>query len=434
MTDRRQPLSGWGRYPVVEATVETPRDPGAAVLRLRDGIETLPRGNGRAYGDAALADHVMQSGQLDCLLSFDTEAGVVEVESGITLNQLLRAVLPFGWFLPVTPGTSFASVGGCIAADVHGKNHHVDGSFGGFVERIDILDANGDRISLDRDNHPDWFYATIGGMGLTGFIVSARLKLKAVQSTRIAETTIPCGSAGELHDALLDNDARYSVAWVDMTGKDMGRGNLSLGDHIEKPGRLSARALPSAHRLPALPFRVGLNDMSIQVFNRLMVARANATTRSIPLGRFFYPLDAADAWNAWYGDKGFIQYQFVIPLDDSRKGLDEVYRLVGSFRQKPYLAVLKVMGDSNESPLSFPMKGFTLAMDFPRQKNVITDLGRLDLLIEELGGRVYLAKDAVSSQRLFQAGYPAWESFRELRRSKGLDKVFNSALSRRLEL
>ncbi len=434
MNDRRQPLCGWGRYPVIESTVSSPRNPDAAQSLLRSDAVTIPRGNGRAYGDAALADTVLRTTQLDCLVDFDTETGVVDVESGITLNQLVRAVLPYGWFLPVTPGTSFASVGGAIAADVHGKNHHVDGSFGRFVEQIDIIDASGDRVTLSRDHEPDWFRATIGGMGLTGLIVSARLRLKSLQSTKIAETTIPCASAHELYDAILNNDARYSVAWVDMASKDIGRGNLSLGEHIEKPGNLSARAMPRARRLPALPFRLGLNDTSIGAFNRLMVARANATTRTLPLGKFFYPLDAVDGWNAWYGDNGFIQYQFVLPLDGSRKGLDEVYRLVGSFRQRPYLAVLKLMGDSNESPLSFPMKGFTLAMDFPRQKNVITDLGRLDLLIEELGGRVYLAKDAVSSQRLFQAGYPQWESFRELRASKGLDKVFQSSLSRRLEL
>ncbi len=438
-----QRLSGWGRYPVLECQVAEPRNV-AETAGLTFGAPAIARGNGRSYGDSSLApDGTVVTRQLDRMLVFDPATGRFTCEAGVLLADIIAAFVPRGWFPPVTPGTKFVTVGGMIAADVHGKNHHGAGSFGDHVLWLDLALGDGTVLRCSRSEHPDLFAATVGGMGLTGVILAASFTLLKIGSAFIAQTTerAPAlGRAFEVFDA--SQGATYSVAWVDClaTGADLGRSVVFLGEHAA-PEQLPAAARSDPFRLAVrkakpVPFdfpQIALNRLSVRAFNTLYYRRQQPGQAIVELDPYFYPLDALLEWNRIYGRSGFVQYQCVLPLEASRQGLTELLGAAARDGNASFLAVLKRMGRQSFGLLSFPMEGYTLALDFPVSATTMRLLDRFDAIVAAHDGRLYLAKDARMPARMMEA-YPRLAEFRAVRECYGLEQRFLSAQSLRLGL
>jgi decaprenylphospho-beta-D-ribofuranose 2-oxidase len=437
--------SGWGRTAPVRADVVTPRD-AAEVAGAPASAGTrgaLPRGLGRAYGDAAqnAGGTLLDLSRLDAISDFDAERGAVTAGAGVSLDRLMRVTLQRGWFVPVTPGTRFVSLGGAIACDIHGKNHHRDGSISRHAEWLELVAPGaGPRRITSAD---DAFAATAGGMGLTGVVTAARLRLLPVRTSAIRVTTERACDLADLMDRLSagDDDYRYSVAWIDCLarGRSLGRGVITRGDHAE-PDELPARdrAAPLAfdpRRAVAAPRLVPpglLNQGSMRLFNAAWFRRAPTYARTIePLARFFHPLDAVRDWNRLYGPRGLIQYQAVLPFG-REDALVELVERLSSAGLGSFLAVLKRFGA--EAPLlSFPRPGWTLAVDFPAaSERAGPVLDQLDELVAASGGRVYLAKDARLRPELLGAMYHELARWQEIRDRLDPQRVMVSDLARRL--
>ena len=345
--------------------------------------------------------------------------------------------MPKGWFLPVVPGTRFVCVGGAIASDIHGKNHHRDGCFSEFVDSLDLMLADGTTVSCSRTENGDLFHATCGGMGLTGMILSARLRLLAIKSASLEQTTVVAPSLNAVMDAFESHqNAHYSVAWLDCMagGRDTGRSLLYLGEHSEQ-GRL----IPHGEPRLSVPFSTPgmlLNTMTMGAFNRLYFAmgQRGKAVRQLHYGPFFFPLDGISHWNRLYGGRGFLQYQFVVPTEGARAAITAVLGKVQAQGKGSFLSVLKKMGKANQNLLSFPMDGYTLTLDFKFQRSLMPLLDELDAIVLDHGGRLYLAKDARMSKKVFRASYPHWETFMEIRHRVDPRGVFGSLQSQRLGL
>ena len=441
-------LSGWGRYPVLDCRVQCLRQqedlPG--LLRCSDSL--IPRGNGRAYGDAALNPELTVSmTALDRLQAFDASTGLLTCEAGVLLADILAAFVPRGWFPPVVPGTKFVTVGGMIAADIHGKNHHRDGSFGSHVEALTLATAAGEIRQCSRTERADLFRATIGGLGLTGVILAASFRLQPIETAFILQETRP---ARDLDEAMAwfaeSGDWPYSVAWVDCLarGARLGRSVLIRGafaDRAALPARLARDPLraASAGRLevPIDAPAALLNRISIGAFNGLhyQLARARAGAGVTHFDPFFFPLDRIGAWNRLYGRRGFVQYQCALPAAESAAGLALLLQRIAATGPGSFLTVLKLFGPGGEGLMSFPLQGYTLALDFPWRGRAPDLLDALDRIVLDHGGRVYLAKDARCGPEQARQGYPQRSAFDALRReAAGAPPKFASALSRRLSL
>ncbi len=430
-------LQGWGRYPKVDATIARPSSQHEVAAELSQTEGQIAFGLGRSYGDSGLAARVIQTRGLDRFLNFDEDSGVLTCEAGVSLDEILRVFVPRGWFLPVTPGTRFVTVGGAIASDVHGKNHHKDGTFCRHVLRMELLLGNGERVESSPSENPDLFHATCGGMGLTGIILNASFRLIPIRSSLIRETII---KAPNLEAALEGFSAQagvtYSVAWIDCLarGKNLGRSLLMLGEHAgEGPLRMRAgQALPVPFEMPAAL----LNHATVKLFNAAYYgkARRGAHARLTPFEPFFHPLDILTKWNRMYGRPGFLQYQFVLPMAAGPAGLREVLERIAASGRGSFLAVLKVFGPANENMLSFSMEGYTLALDFKVEPAVFRLLDELDAVVSHHGGRLYLTKDARMSAAMFRSGYPRWEEFQQVRVKYHALGRFASLQSKRLEL
>ena len=407
----------------------------------------IARGLGRAYGDAAQSAGglVIDLAGLDDLVKIDAASGSATVGAGVSVQELMRRALPLGWFPAVTPGTQFVTVGGAIACDIHGKNHHVNRAFCAHVESFELATSTGVTLQVDSRSRPDEFWATAGGLGLTGVIVRSTVKLAQVES---AWMSVDTERASDLDDALArfgdDENYRYSVAWIDCLarGKRLGRSVLIRGNHArleQLPPKLRTRPLElrSPWRVSAPPWAPPglINRRTISVFNELYFRRAPSRERGriAPLHGFFYPLDAVQGWNRLYGPRGFVQYQFVVPY-----GAEETLRLaierLSSAGCPSFLAVLKRMGDE-QGLISFPMSGWTLALDIPAEVEGLRGLlDELDELVAESGGRVYLAKDSRLRPDLLETMYPRLDEWREIRARLDPRGIMRSDLSRRLGL
>ncbi len=452
MTDRKptfatSPLSGWGRYPVESCQVFRPEKRSEVAATLASGLQPsyIPRGLGRSYGDAALNENggVIWDVRLNRFLSFDSATGVLECESGVSLAEILQYFLPRGWFLPVTPGTKFVTVGGAIAADIHGKNHHKDGSFSNFVRDFRLLTPTGEVLLCSPSSTPEIFWATVGGMGLTGIVLSARLRLRRVDS---AYVFVDFHKALNLEDALATMEASderydYSVAWIDAlaTGKSMGRSVLMRGNHAaaaELPSRirhaLAAPIVPQWNLFLDFPSGT-LNRLTVKAFNTAYYAvHRTAPRQLVNFEKFFYPLDAINQWNRMYGKRGFVQYQIALPQASGRAGLCTILDRLARSGRASFLAVLKRFGDAGPGLLSFPLRGYTLALDIPAARGLVPFLHELDRMTLDHGGRVYLAKDAVLRAEDFAAMYPKLESFRAIQRKLDPKRLLSSSMARRL--
>ncbi|WND35582.1 FAD-binding oxidoreductase [Streptomyces sp. BB1-1-1] len=443
------PVTGWGRTAPTVARVIRPRTFQEAADAVRDcGVRGgIPRGLGRAYGDAAqnAGGDVLDMTALDRVHAIDVDGGTVLCDAGVSLHRLMEVLLPLGWFVPVTPGTRYVTVGGAIGADIHGKNHHVSGSFARHVLSFELLTADGRVRTVDRGT--PLFDATAGGMGLTGVILTATVRLQPVETSLMSVDTERAVDLDDLMARLTatDHRYRYSVAWIDLLarGAATGRAVLTRGDHAPLdalPDR--ARREPLAFRtsrLPAAPDLVPeglLSRTTVGLFNELWYRRAPRLRRGElqRISAFFHPLDGVPHWNRIYGRAGFVQYQFVVGHGQE----DALRRVVGRIsaqRCPSFLAVLKRFGEADPGWLSFPVPGWTLALDIPAGlPGLGTFLDGLDEEVAKAGGRVYLAKDSRLRPELLAAMYPRLDDFRALRAELDPRGVFTSDLSRRLTL
>ncbi len=447
----RRVLSGWGLTSPSAALVAEVRSSDLVDhLKESTGRGIIARGLGRSYGDAAqnAGGVVLRLGGSPGEAVVDAERGVVTVGSGVSLDDLMRILVPRGWFVPVTPGTRFVTVGGAIASDIHGKNHHVEGSFGNHIVRMSVMVASGDVIECSPEERSDLFWATVGGMGLTGIVLDATFRLIPIETSRCIVDTIRCRDFDELigEMAIGDDDVRYSVSWIDLlaTGRKFGRGVLWRGDHARvsdlsprdavRPLEYSPRRVASVP--PIVPGPGLVNSMTSRIFNELWLrkepVRRRGSIKSIP--SYFHPLDSITSWNRLYGRAGFVQYQFVVPFGTEERLRSIVELIVGSRLASP-LVVLKRFGSSNPAPLSFPMPGWTLTVDMPAAADGLAELMHtLDDAVLEVGGRHYLAKDASTNAEVIRRGYPRLDEWRRIRNHWDPDRVFASDLARRLEL
>lgn len=440
-------LAGWGNMAAQRSPVYRPERLGDLCAAVeQSGATLISRGLGRSYGDAAInTGGVISHVRLNRILAFDDQHGIIHCEAGVTFDDLLRVGLPRGFFPLVTPGTKHVTVGGAIAADAHGKNHHVDGSLADCLLDFRLLTASGEILPCSRTENAPVFWATLGGMGLTGAIVDARLRLQPVTSTLMTvdyqksvdlDTTLENFSQG-------DAEYQYSVAWIDCLsrGRSLGRSVLMRGNHTpaqELPATISEPLAPHPRRgkqVPCFLPNFVLNPWSVRAFNAAYY-RWHGTRRStVGYDTFFYPLDAVEHWNRIYGRRGFLQYQAAFPTASSRAGLIGLLKALAASRQASFLAVLKMFGPANAGLLSFPLAGATLAVDLPNTGTaVLTLLDRLDEIVIRHGGRVYLAKDVRLSRRVFEAMYPRADEFRHIKAALDPGGRFDSALARRLGL
>lgn len=433
-------LTGWGRFPQVSAEMVEPinSDSLRELLTSKKAIGRLiPRGAGRSYGDSSLAEKVLSSRFLDSFIALDENSNSIRCGAGVNLDSILQLAVPKGWFLPVLPGTKFVSVGGAIAADIHGKNHHKDGSFCEHVREISLLLASGEVLNCSKQENSEIFHATCGGMGLTGVILDATLTFERVSSAVIDRQAIAAANLRECLELLDEhNDSKYSVAWLDClaSGDKLGRSVVHLGEHSEA-GELRYKS----RRGPSVPFATPaflLNKFTMSLFNSCYfnLKQKGAKKSSVNYDAYFFPLDNIGNWNRLYGAKGFLQYQFVLPTDSALRGMHEVLSKVSAASKGSFLAVLKKFGEANANLLSFPMAGYTLTLDFKREASLLLLLEELDEIVIGHGGRHYLAKDARMSEQVFKAGYSNWEEFLAVKSRVDPKGIFASNQSDRIGL
>ncbi|MCW4116808.1 FAD-binding oxidoreductase [Aurantimonas sp. MSK8Z-1] len=413
MQGEERMLTGWGRTTIAHTRAAAPAsDMEAAALLGGAAGPMIAFGGGRSYGDAALNDggDTLLTGALNRILSFDEASGEIVCEPGVTFRELIDRFLDRGWIVPVSPGTAFATIGGAVANDVHGKNHDRAGSFGDHVLWLDLLAPDGRLLRLSPRENVELWRATIGGIGLTGVILRVAFAMKRVRSSLVTVREARAGDLDALMAALRAARAQstYTVAWIDATatGRSVGRGILEAAEHAE--AGFTARPARRALRLPVDFPGFALNPLSIGLFNQLYYRRVPAAgrARTLSFDAFLYPLDALLDWNRMYGRRGFYQFQCVIPEAEADRGIRALLETIAASRSASFLAVLKTLGSSGRGFLSFPFPGFTLALDFPARGKTPELMARLERLTLDHGGRVYLAKDACLSSEGFRRMYP----------------------------
>ncbi|NPB02816.1 MAG: FAD-binding oxidoreductase [Thermotogae bacterium] len=430
-------MSGWGNYPKARVKLLSPSFYNELPRLLKKSL--IARGLGRSYADQSLNDggYVLNLNPLNRFLKFDEINGILKAEAGVSLKEILEVFLPKGWFPYVTPGTKYVTLGGMIASDVHGKNHHREGSVSEHVISLTLLTPKGDFLHLTPKD--DLYWATVGGMGLTGIVTEVELKLRRVETSYILYRAFRVANIDAMLDVFSKYDPHhtYSVAWIDCLagGKNLGRGVVMFGEHAP------LEALPKKLKRNPLFFKKGpqlkfpfyapsflLNDLTMRLFNWAYYLTHPTYEGLVDYERFFYPLDSIESWNRAYGQRGFIQFQFVIPsAEDMKLILEKIVKHGGG----SFLAVLKRMG-KQRGYLPFGIPGWTLALDFPIKSGLFDFLKPLMREIVDRGGRFYLTKDALMDEGLFKASYPGFPRWYELRRSVDQDGILSSDLAKRL--
>jgi len=428
-------LNSWGMYAKIENRVFKFSSEKSLESIIKENESLIAYGNGRSYGDSALSKNIIEVKPYNYFMAFDENSGLLHVQAGVLLSEILESFVPRGWFLKVTPGTKLITIGGAIASDVHGKNHHVEGCFSECVESFKIMLADGEVVECSKEQRADLFNATCGGMGLTGVIVEAKIYLKKINSKYISQTTIKTKNLKETFDAFEEySSSPYSVAWIDCLAKDneIGKCLLMVGD-FKDDGDLSYQKKSKI----SIPFNFpsfALNNYTVRAFNWLYYGkvRQRITTQKVDIDTFFYPLDAIENWNRIYGKGGFTQYQCILPKEMSYEGLKEVLRTISDSGKGSFLAVLKLYGKENENYLSFPIEGYSLALDFKIEDGLFELLEELDKIVLKYKGRIYLTKDVNVKKETFEQGYPHIEKFRAFRKENKMDEKFQSLQSKRV--
>jgi len=438
-------VSNWGFSPKITAEISSNKRAKHIAKNVLDSNDAvIARGNGRCYGDSSLQKKIIDTTVLKRYLNWNQTKGILHCEAGLLLSEILEFTVPKGYFLPVTPGTKFVTLGGAIASNIHGKNHHKEGSLSEFIEEITLLNQYGETVKCSPEENPDLFTETIGGMGLTGIILSASFRLKRITSSYINTESIKAKNIYELFDLFKKyHSTTYSVAWIDCLskGSKMGRSILMLGEHAEESALLknSRKQKPLLiHSLKQInvPFMFpsfALNRLTIKAFNFLYYHRQfkKKEKKLAHYDGFFYPLDKINNWNRIYGKNGFTQYQFVIPFKNGEEGMIKILEKISKAGEGSFLAVLKTFGpkDNNVSKLSFPDEGYTLALDFKLSKKVLKLLNELDKIVLDYGGKLYLTKDSRMSASTFKEMYPQLDYS-----SYDSDTKFSSLQSERLNI
>ena len=425
----------WGMYPKVKNTVFKFDKKKTLRKIINEHGKLIPCGNGRSYGDSALNSNIVDVRSKNYFIDFNEEIGLLHVQAGVLLSEILESFVSRGWFLKVTPGTKFITVGGAIASDIHGKNHHIEGCFSECIKEFKIMLADGEVVTCSKEATPNLFKATCGGQGLTGIILDAKIYLKKINSQYINQTTIKTKNLKETFEAFEEyQDKPYSVAWIDCLAKDnkIGRCLLMVGG-FRDDGKLDYKV----KKQKSVPFNFPsfvLNNWSVRAFNWLYYRKVKQriSKQIVDIDTFFYPLDAVGHWNRIYGKNGFTQYQFILPKESSYEGLEEILSAISKSGKGSFLAVLKLYGKANDNYLSFPMEGYSLALDFKIEKGLFDLLDELDEIVVKYKGRIYLAKDVRVSKEVFEKGYPQIETFRQYRKENKMDIKFQSLQSKRV--
>lgn len=400
-------LSGWANYPSIQAEVATPESREAIQDYVRQHDRLIARGNGKSYGDASLSPHVLSMLALRHITHFDSATGIIDCEAGVLLGDILQVVVPKGWFFYVTPGIKSITVGGAIASDVHGKNHLTQGCFSRHLISFELMTASGEMIRCSKDNNADLFWQTCGGMGWTGVILSARFQLRPIRSTMLQQKTVWANNWEALFDTLSGPlEYEYAAAWVDglSSGKSFGRGAAFFAEHQkitedttdslvfqEKEARNVAFYAPSGL----------LNRWSIKLHNIMYLRGKPPGIQEVNLDSYFYPLDGVRNWNRLYGRRGFVQYQFCLPTATAFDGIAAALQTIQKSSNAPFLTVLKRHGARPPQAVhSFPIEGYSLALDFPRTRSIFSLIRQLDELVWQANGKIYLTKDACSAAKM----------------------------------
>ncbi|HTL07571.1 MAG TPA: FAD-binding oxidoreductase [Chitinophagaceae bacterium] len=442
---KKEALAGWGNYPVVSSYTVTPRSAEDCAQALADG-SLIARGLGRSYGDQAINDnkYVAVCTRLNYFISFDEVQGILVCQAGASLEEIITTFGPKGWLPMICPGTKFVTIGGAIANDIHGKAHHIDGSFVNCVLSFTILLADGRVLTASRTENEDLFWANFGGLGLLGVILTTTIQLRKIETTYFKQKSVVIRDLDHMLEALAtyDHEYNYSVAWIDALakGRKLGSGVLTLGNAAklsELPPKLKENPLKlHATGKLSIPFffpSFALNGLTVRVLNRVIAVVQNSPKNFVHYEKFFFPLDAINNWNKGYGKRGFVQYQFVIPEANGKQHLKEILEMIAASGCTPFLNVFKRMGDG-QGILSFPFQGYTLAIDFPVSKQLLAFTPKLDAKVLAAGGRLYLGKDALLNESMFKAMYPQYKEWMAIKKKYDPNNKFSSNISRRLGL
>ena len=438
-------LKGWGGYPNIDAIISSPNTIDEIKKKIVEEKNIIARGNGRSYGDSAISkENTISMLKFNKIISFNEKTGELIAESGALLKDIIDKYLPLGWFPYVTPGSKLVTLGGMVAANVHGKNHHKDGSFGQYVNWIDLICLDGNIKRCSRLENSDLFNWTIGGMGLTGIVIKISFKLKKIQTSWIKKKTL---IAKNLDDAInifeKNMNATYTVAWIDSLKKGpcMGRSLIFLGEHakiddLKKPLKTFPHFKKNFKK--KIPFYFPdwiLSQGLIKIFNSFyyFFNKLKRKESLVDWDSFFYPLDSIDGWNKIYGHKGFVQFQCVLPIENSHNGIKAILECLSKSDSGSFLSVLKRFG-KDQSYFSFPMEGYTLALDFPLNNKILNLLNKLDEITIKFGGRFYLAKDSRISSQLFNQSDSRIKNFVNFRKKSEFKEKFCSVQSKRLKI
>jgi len=437
-------VSNWGNYPEVQVEFYEFEDVETLRRLLLQSDKVIPRGNGRCYGDSALAPRVISSLRYNKFLAFDKEKGILRCQAGVLLSEILEVVVPAGWFLSATPGTKLITVGGAIASNVHGKSQHKTGNFCDYVLELELMLGDGAIVKCSPHENAELFWTTCGGMGLTGYILNATLQLRPVETAYIRQESIKAKNLDHLMDLFEESEHwTYSVAWIDCLskGKQMGRGKLWRGEHATLADLKTAAQRRNPLKIkPALKLNIpitfpdfALNQWTVKLFNMLLYWKepARPVKSIVDYNKFFYPLDEIANWNRIYGRRGFTQYQFILPKEKSRAGLKHILEKIAEKGMGSFLAVLKLYGEQ-KGYLPFAMDGYALALDFPIKPGLFEFLDELDEIVLAYGGRLYLSKDVRMKQPMFMQSYPNVEHFIENLKSFNHGAKFRSFQSDRV--
>lgn len=440
-------VANWGKYPEVEAEVWEYNDPCKFQELVVKESPVIARGMGRCYGDSALSKHIFSTVKLNHLLDFDEQSGVLTCEAGVTIEEVLRFFVPRGWFMPVTPGTKFVTLGGAFASDIHGKNHHARGTFSDHVLWIDLMLPNGELVRCSKAENADLFALTAGGMGLTGLIVRLSFKLAPIETSYIRQESIKAKNLDEIMRIFEDTSSwTNSVAWIDCLskGKSLGKSIMTVGEFAKRSELTSSSQKNNPLKTHKegklfLPFdfpNFTINSLTVRAFNLLYYNKQFKRHKNsiVHYETFYYPLDGILHWNRVYGKNGFTQYQFVLPPENSREGLIEIIERIGKRGMGSFLTVLKLFGHQEENYIRFPKGGYTLAIDFKIEPKVWKFLDELDELVLKHGGRVYLTKDVRMKHETLMKSYPQAAEFISKIKTINPDYKFASVQSDRMKL